>query len=96
MGDVVLVETTDRVCTITLHRPEARNALNTALHRASGRALADAEADVDVVVLTGADPAFGAGLDLKELGAGGTTLRVGAATSTSMTVGATRWKRCGP
>lgn len=80
MSDVVLVETTARVCTITLHRPAARNALNTALHRASAHALAAAEADVDVdvVVLTGTDPAFCAGLDLEELGAGGTNLAGGS------------------
>jgi len=80
MSDVVLVETADRVCTITLHRPEARNALNTALHHESARALAAAESavDVDVVVLTGADPAFCAGLDLKELGAGGSNLAGGS------------------
>ena len=79
MSDVVRVETADRVCTVTLHRPEARNALNTALHRASGAALAAAEDDegVDVVVLTGADPAFCAGLDLKELGSGGANLAGG-------------------
>ncbi|MCJ7438749.1 MAG: enoyl-CoA hydratase [Acidimicrobiia bacterium] len=79
MSDLVRVEAADRVCTITLHRPEARNALNTALHRASGAALAAAEDDegVDVVVLTGADPAFCAGLDLKELGSGGANLAGG-------------------
>jgi enoyl-CoA hydratase len=79
MSDLVLVETSERVCTVTLHRPEARNALNTALHRASGAALAAAEDadDVDVVVLTGADPAFCAGLDLKELGGGGANLAGG-------------------
>lgn len=73
------VETESGVCIITLNRPEARNALNTALHLASAAALAEAEAsnDVDVVVLTGADPAFCAGLDLKELGAGGANLRGG-------------------
>lgn len=79
MSDLVLVETADRICTVTLHRPEARNALNTALHRASAAALSAAEddPDVDVVVLTGADPAFCAGLDLKELGEGGANLRGG-------------------
>ena len=79
MSDVVLVETADRVCTVTLHRPEARNALNTELHRASAAALAAAEDDpeVDVVVLTGSDPAFCAGLDLKELGEGGANLTGG-------------------
>ena len=29
---------------------------------------ADASDDVDVIILTGSDPAFSAGLDLKELG----------------------------
>jgi len=79
MTDDVRIETEDRVCTVTLHRPEARNALNRALHRASAAALAAAEddVDVDVVVLTGADPAFCAGLDLKELGSGGANLTGG-------------------
>ncbi|HEX6311509.1 MAG TPA: enoyl-CoA hydratase, partial [Acidimicrobiia bacterium] len=70
MSEIVLVETVDRVCTVTLNRPEARNALDTALQRASAAALAGAEANaaVDVVILTGRDPAFCAGLDLRELG----------------------------
>ena len=48
----------DRVCTVTLNRPEARNALSVALQREAGAALAaaDADADVDVVILTGTDP----------------------------------------
>jgi len=60
----------ERVCTVTLNRPEVRNALDSALQRDSAGALAAAEADdmVDVVILTGADPAFCAGLDLRELG----------------------------
>lgn len=71
--DLVIVETGERVCTITLNRPEARNALNTGLQRAAAAALTAVEADpdVDAVILTGADPAFCAGLDLKELGGGG-------------------------
>jgi enoyl-CoA hydratase len=70
--DVLLVDVADRVATVTLNRPHARNALNRALRRALHRTMSDLEADaaVDVVVLTGADPAFCAGLDLKELGAG--------------------------
>ena len=93
MSDVVLVETAARVCTITLHRPEARNALNTALHHESARALAAAESDVDVdvVVLTGADPAFCAGLDLKELGAGGTNLAGGSGDPGGDPGGDERW-----
>jgi len=69
---VLLTDVSDRIATLTLNRPKARNALNTALRQALTEALADAEArdDVDVMILTGTDPAFSAGLDLKELGAG--------------------------
>jgi enoyl-CoA hydratase len=70
MSETVLSETADRVCTVTLNRPHSRNAMNTELQRDLAVALAAAEADdrIDVVVLTGADPAFCAGLDLRELG----------------------------
>lgn len=66
----LLVETTDRVRTLTLNRPRARNALSEELRTAFFAGLREAEAadDVDVVILTGADPVFCAGLDLKELG----------------------------
>jgi enoyl-CoA hydratase len=66
----LLIDTTDRVRTLTLNRPQARNALSTALRTQFYAALREAEADddVDVVILTGADPVFCAGLDLKELG----------------------------
>jgi enoyl-CoA hydratase len=76
MTDLVLVDIADRVATVTLNRPEARNALNSDLHRASAAALlaADDSDDVDVVILTGADPAFCAGLDLRELGSTGRNL----------------------
>lgn len=70
MGELVLSDSRDRVCTLTLNRPDARNAMSSELQRDLAAALAAAEADedVDVVVLTGADPAFCAGLDLRELG----------------------------
>lgn len=70
--DVVLYDVADRVATVTLNRPEARNALNADVRRALPELMgrADADPDVDVVILTGADPAFCAGLDLKELGSG--------------------------
>jgi enoyl-CoA hydratase len=69
-GDVLLIDTHDRVRTLTLNRPQARNALSTELRNRFFAALRDAEVDddVDVVILTGADPVFCAGLDLKELG----------------------------
>src|SRR4030081_2854934 len=59
-----------------LNRPDARNAMNSELQRALAVALAGAEADegVDVVILTRADPAFCAGLDLRELGSTAATL----------------------
>jgi enoyl-CoA hydratase len=68
--DVLLIDTTDRVRTLTLNRPQARNALSRELRTRFYASLRDAEADddVDVVILTGADPVFCAGLDLKELG----------------------------
>jgi len=69
-ADILLIDTTDRVRTLTLNRPESRNALSSALRKQFFAALRDAEADdgVDVVIFTGADPVFCAGLDLKELG----------------------------
>jgi enoyl-CoA hydratase len=68
--DVLLIDTRDRIRTLTLNRPAARNALSSALRTQLFGALRDAENDdsVDVVILTGSDPAFCAGLDLKELG----------------------------
>ncbi|MHA3022506.1 enoyl-CoA hydratase [Mycobacterium sp. BMJ-28] len=68
--DVLLVDTTDRIRTLTYNRPQARNALSAELRTTFYAALRAAEADddVDVVILTGADPVFCAGLDLKELG----------------------------
>ena len=72
MTDSLLIDTTDRVRTLTLNRPQSRNALSSQLRDAFYGALAAAEADpdVDVLILTGADPVFCAGLDLKELGEG--------------------------
>ena len=68
--DILLIKTSDRVRTITLNRPDSRNALSSALRKQFFAALSDAESDdgVDVVIFTGADPVFCAGLDLKELG----------------------------
>jgi enoyl-CoA hydratase len=69
---VVLVDINDRVATITLNRPEQRNALNRHVRQALPEAITacDANEDVDVMILTGADPAFCAGVDLKEFGSG--------------------------
>jgi len=66
----VLLDVSDRIATITLNRPAARNALSSELLRLLPKVMlqADSDPDVDVLILTGADPAFCAGLDLKELG----------------------------
>lgn len=58
------------VALITLNRPQARNALNQQLNAEFVAAMA-AHEDVAAIVLTGADPAFCAGVDLKELAARG-------------------------
>ncbi|HEX5614417.1 MAG TPA: enoyl-CoA hydratase [Acidimicrobiia bacterium] len=73
--DVVLVEVAERVATVTLHRPEARNALNREVRRRLPQVMEslDHDDDVDVVILTGTDPAFCAGVDLKEFGGGHTS-----------------------
>jgi enoyl-CoA hydratase len=72
---VVLVDVADGVATITLNRPERRNAINGRLGVGLARAVGDCEArdDVSVMVLTGADPAFCAGADLKALSEGAAT-----------------------
>jgi len=77
VADVVLLEVVDRVATVTLNRPRARNAMSSELIATLRRLVADADNrdDVDVLILTGADPAFCAGLDLKELGADGGPLK---------------------
>ncbi len=69
---VVGYEVADRVATITIDRPEARNALSREVLRLLRHHVGEAEADdgVDVMILTGADPAFSAGVDLKEAAAG--------------------------
>lgn len=66
---IVIVEIDERIATVTLNRPSARNALNRALRRELWRTIEAIDADdgVDVIILTGADPAFCAGLDLREL-----------------------------
>jgi enoyl-CoA hydratase len=72
VADVVLVGIADRVATITLNRPDQRNALNRDVRRALPAAITSCEGNdgVDVMILTGADPAFCAGVDLKEFGSG--------------------------
>jgi len=70
MSDEVLVEVDGPVAAVTLNRPERRNAISGALLTGLRESLAELEArpEIRAIVLTGADPAFCAGLDLTELG----------------------------
>ena len=72
MDDVLHVEIEGPVATVWLNRPEVRNALNALLIGGLREAMTslDANADVAAIVLTGADPAFCAGLDLHDLAEG--------------------------
>ncbi len=65
--DVLRLERDGDVAVITLDRPQARNAMNLALAGATCDAVR-ASQDAAVIVITGADPAFCAGLDLRDLG----------------------------
>ena len=68
MASLVETTTDGAVRTITMQRPDKRNALNAALVSALKEALAAAEADdIRAVVLTGAGSAFSAGADLADL-----------------------------
>ena len=66
---LVLRQDADGVATLTLNRPQARNALSQAMLRALLEAFATLAADpaVRVVILAGAGPGFCAGHDLKEV-----------------------------
>lgn len=71
MSDSVLVERgDDGTAVVTLNRPDVRNAIDPELLRGLRTALRELDADdaVGAIVLTGADPAFCAGLDLRRLG----------------------------
>jgi enoyl-CoA hydratase/carnithine racemase len=76
--ETVVVDVRDGVGTLTLNRPDVRNALNQTMVREIEEALAALETDAEsrVVVLRGAgDKAFCAGADLKGVGERGTTLQ---------------------
>jgi methylglutaconyl-CoA hydratase len=64
----VLIESANGVKTITMNRPEKRNALCPLLIEELTQALGEAAAcDCGVVILTGAGPAFCSGLDMENL-----------------------------
>ena len=65
----LIVEIEDHVALIRLNRPDALNALNTALLDELGRALAEADDNdkVRCIVVTGSEKAFAAGADIREM-----------------------------
>jgi enoyl-CoA hydratase len=69
MSEHIIVEIRGRVGVTRLNRPQALNALNTALMAELAAAIDAFEADPDIgcVVITGSDRAFAAGADIKEM-----------------------------
>ena len=70
---LVTVSRENEIATVTLNRPEKLNALNGEMRRLFCHTMLElgAEAEIAVVIITGAGRAFSAGLDLNELGAEG-------------------------
>lgn len=65
----IIVETKGRVGIVRLNRPQALNALNSALIHELSTAMNGFESDLNIncVVITGSDKAFAAGADIKEM-----------------------------
>lgn len=72
MGEPVLTDFSDGIATITINRPEVRNAIDRAVAEGIDAALDDLESrdDLQVAILTGTGPTFCAGMDLKAFGQG--------------------------
>ncbi len=69
MSDSILLDVTGPVATITLNRPDVRNAFNVGMWRALQHTVEECAADRDIraIVIKGAgDKAFAAGADVKE------------------------------
>jgi enoyl-CoA hydratase len=69
MSENIAVETRGRVGLVRLNRPQALNALNSALIGELGVAIEAFEADGNIgcILITGSDKAFAAGADIKEM-----------------------------
>ena len=69
MSDSIKVETADFITTITINRPEKRNALNREMREFIKHDIARLNQSdaTKVIILTGTDPAFSAGVDFSEL-----------------------------
>jgi enoyl-CoA hydratase len=84
-GDELLVDDDDGLRTITINRPEVKNALTAAMRARLCELVEEADADTATraVVLTAVDPVFSAGVDFKEVAAG---TGFGAATNPGATL----------
>ncbi|WP_157220708.1 enoyl-CoA hydratase-related protein [Flavisphingomonas formosensis] len=71
-AEPIVVADRGAVRLVILNRPEARNALTRQMRRDFAQLLAEADADpaVAAIILTGTDPAFSGGVDLRERAAG--------------------------
>jgi enoyl-CoA hydratase len=67
--ETLIVDTKDYAAVITLHRPDAMNAINTKMMQELAEAMTEAQADESVrcIVLTGSEKAFAAGADVREM-----------------------------
>jgi enoyl-CoA hydratase len=67
--ETIIVEKRGRVGIIRLNRPQALNALNSALNAELARAIVafDADQGIGCMLLTGSEKAFAAGADIKEM-----------------------------
>ncbi len=79
MSELVVVDTSNRITTIRMNRPEKKNAISLAMYQAMTAALSAAAADsqVRVVVLAGSDSCFSSGNDVTDFikaGSGGSGL----------------------
>lgn len=66
------LDESSRVAIVTLNRPEARNAISPDLAEQLPARVREADSDprTRAIILTGADPAFCAGFDLRDVGSG--------------------------
>lgn len=76
MSELVVVDTSNRITTIRMNRPEKKNAISLAMYQAMTAALTAAATDpqVRVVVLAGSDTCFSSGNDVTDFikaGSGG-------------------------
>ena len=79
-GDELLVDDDDGLRTITINRPEVKNALTAAMRTRLCELVDEADADTATraIIVTAVDPVFSSGVELKEVAAG---TAVGAAAN---------------